>query len=103
MPDLRIATVYCIEIAESYTLSGHMKALGEYLVRTGTTQTTLARRVGVSQPTISDLVNGKASASARVLRRISMATGLSVDELLADETGLLPCDEDSSDPASHVA
>lgn len=63
-----------------------MKALGEYLLRTGTTQKAFAPRVGVSQPTLSNLINGVHSASADLLKRISRETGLSVDDLLADDS-----------------
>jgi transcriptional regulator with XRE-family HTH domain len=60
-----------------------MKALAEYLKRTGLTQTDFAARVGVSQPTVWNLIHGKHSASAEVLMRISRETGLTVDRLLA--------------------
>jgi len=62
-----------------------MKALGNWLTRTNTTQTALASKVGVSQPTISQLINGVCSASSDLLKRLSLETGLSIDELLADD------------------
>lgn len=107
MPDLRIATAYrapyCIEIADSYTRFSHMKALGMYIEQTGTTQTAFARRVGVKQPTISDLINGRRSASTKLLKRISMATGLSVDKLLADDAALCADEAPASSSSSHAA
>jgi transcriptional regulator with XRE-family HTH domain len=69
-----------------------MKALAEYLARTKTTQSAFARRVGVSQPTIWNLVNGEHGASSDLLKRISRETGLSFDELLADEATASPPD-----------
>jgi transcriptional regulator with XRE-family HTH domain len=62
-----------------------MKALGDYMTRTNTTQLAMAKQVGVSQPTIANLVNGVHSASADLLKRLSIATGLTVDQLLADK------------------
>lgn len=62
-----------------------MRALQNYLARTGTTQSAFAKLVDVSQPTIANLVNGVHSASSDLLKRISRVTGLSADELLADE------------------
>jgi transcriptional regulator with XRE-family HTH domain len=70
-----------------------MRALADYLVRTQTTQAAFARKVRVSQPTIWNLINGKHSASVALLRRISRETGLSTDELLADETAALSPDD----------
>ena len=62
-----------------------MKALGEWLTRTDTTQSALARDVGVSQPVVSNLVNGVHSASSDLLKRISSRTGIYIDDLLADQ------------------
>lgn len=62
-----------------------MKALRSYLERTRTTQAAFAKRVGVSQPTIHNLVNGVHSASSDLLKRIVQETGLSADELLTDD------------------
>jgi transcriptional regulator with XRE-family HTH domain len=63
----------------------HMRALRLYLESTGTSHAALARRVGVSQPTIWNIANGKHSASTDLLKRICRETGLSADDLLADE------------------
>ena len=81
-----IRLAYCVSIRHSYTLAA-MQALRSYLHRTHTSQKAFAKRVGVSQPTIANLVNGVHSASADLLKRISRATGLSADELLADDAG----------------
>jgi transcriptional regulator with XRE-family HTH domain len=61
-----------------------MKALREYLDRSGITQAAFAKRVGVSQPTVSNWVRGAHSASPATLKRISRATGVPLDALLAD-------------------
>lgn len=61
-----------------------MQALRAYLEKSAITQAAFARLVGVSQPTIANLVNGKHSASVPLLRRLSLVTGLSTDDLLAD-------------------
>lgn len=60
-----------------------MKALATYLENTGTSQTEFAKRVGVSQPTISDIIRGVHSPSVDLLKRIAKETRLSVDKLLA--------------------
>lgn len=62
-----------------------MQALDSYLKATNTTQTEFARRVGVSQPTISDIINKRHSPSVDLLKRIAKETGLSIDELLSPE------------------
>lgn len=63
-----------------------MKALGAYLEKNGITQAAFAEDIGVSQPTIANLVNGVHGASNVLLKRISRKTGLSFDELLAEES-----------------
>ena len=63
-----------------------MQALDSYLKATNTTQAEFARRVGVSQPTISDILRGVHSPSVSLLKRIAHETGLSLDELLTPET-----------------
>ena len=60
-----------------------MEALKTYRERTGVTQTELARRCNVSQPTICDIENGKQSPSLELLKRLTKVTGLSADKLLA--------------------
>ena len=77
-----------------------MKALRNYLERTQTTQSAFAERLGVSQPTVANLVNGVHSASAKLLKRIARETGLSVDELLADELTAKPASTIVSDHVS---
>jgi transcriptional regulator with XRE-family HTH domain len=61
-----------------------MDALKSYLEITKTTQADLARRCGVSQPTISDIVNGVHSPSMDLLKRLTKVTGLSADKLLSN-------------------
>lgn len=61
-----------------------MEALRTYLELTETTQSELARRVGVSQPTISDIINGVHSPSMELLKRLTKVTGLSADKLIAN-------------------
>lgn len=63
-----------------------MKALETYLKTTKTSQTEFARRVGVSQPTISDIIRGQHSPSIPLLKRISKETRLSLDKLLSGGT-----------------
>jgi transcriptional regulator with XRE-family HTH domain len=63
-----------------------MKALESYLKSTNTSQTEFARQVGVSQPTISDIIRGEHSPSVKLLKRISKKTRLSLDQLLSDAT-----------------
>jgi transcriptional regulator with XRE-family HTH domain len=48
----------------------------------GLTQSALAQMLDVSQPTVSDWINGNIKPSADRLIKISARTGLSVDELL---------------------
>jgi transcriptional regulator with XRE-family HTH domain len=67
-----------------------MQALRSYLDRTNTTQSAFAKRVGVSQATVANWVNGVHSASAEQLRNIAREAGCSVDELLADSASERP-------------
>lgn len=62
-----------------------MKALAAWLKATNTSQKALAELVGVSQPTISDILSGKHSPSVDLLKKIIRVTGLSADELLSEE------------------
>lgn len=63
-----------------------MKALDSWLKAKNTTQTAFAKSVGVSQATISDIINGKHNASVKLLKRIAKKTGLTIDRLLSSET-----------------
>ena len=63
-----------------------MKALQRYLEDTATTQTELARQIGVSQPTVWEWLNGHTSPSADNLVRLSGITGISIDKLLKDRS-----------------
>jgi len=64
-----------------------MEALRRYLETTGTTQTEFAKRVGVTQVTVSNLVNGVHGPSMALLRDLVRETGLSADDLLASDAG----------------
>lgn len=59
-----------------------MERLREHLVEKEITQADFARRMGVSQPTVSDWLNGKSLPSVANLREISRETGITLDELL---------------------
>ena len=59
-----------------------MERLREYMTSSGLTQAELARRLGVSQPTVSDWLSGNIKPTVRRLLTISKKTGISVDELL---------------------
>lgn len=59
-----------------------MDRLREYMEQHGLTQYELAKRLGVSQPTVCDWINGNFTPTAKRLLLISKRTGLSVDELL---------------------
>lgn len=84
MQRFAIGLSYCNSIGISDKFS-HMQALDTYLKTTNTTQADFARRLGVSQPTISDIIRGVHSPSVKLLKRISEETGISVDQLLSSE------------------
>lgn len=84
MREAGIGVTYCVVIGISDRFSVHMQALKTYRERTKTTQAELARRLGVSQPTICEIENGNQMPTIRLLKRISKVTGLSADKLLAN-------------------
>jgi transcriptional regulator with XRE-family HTH domain len=59
-----------------------MKALQRYMDENGLSQTQLAAKLGVCQPTVSYWISGGKNPSMTRLRDIARATGLSVDSLL---------------------
>jgi transcriptional regulator with XRE-family HTH domain len=59
-----------------------MIPLTDWLADTETTQAELATKMGVSQPAVSDWINGHTFPSIKNLRRLSKITGLTIDELL---------------------
>jgi transcriptional regulator with XRE-family HTH domain len=59
-----------------------MEALERYLKDHSVSQAEFARQVNVSQPTVSDWINGKISPSTKKLRAIAAHTGISLDALL---------------------
>lgn len=61
-----------------------MDRLKRYLEESGVTQTELASQVGVKQPTVWEWLHGDSQPSVDNLRKLSSATGLSIDELLSN-------------------
>jgi transcriptional regulator with XRE-family HTH domain len=61
-----------------------MQALRKWLEVTRTTQAEFSREMGISQPTLHGILTGKHSAGSVLLKRISLATRISIDDLLAD-------------------
>jgi transcriptional regulator with XRE-family HTH domain len=59
-----------------------MKALQRYMDENGLSQTQLAAKLGVCQPTVSYWLSGGKHPSGSRLRDISRCTGLTVDSLL---------------------
>lgn len=59
-----------------------MEGLRSYMLEHGITQTELAKRLGLEQPTVSDWINGHTHPRVETLLKLSEMTGLSVDELL---------------------
>lgn len=59
-----------------------MEGLRAYMESRGFTQIAIARLLGVSQPTVSDWLNGNTKPTAERLLELSEKTGLSIDELL---------------------
>ena len=51
----------------------------------GLTQADMARSIGVSQPYLAQLENGRRQGSVSIYQRLARQLGLSVDELLPDE------------------
>ncbi len=60
-----------------------MERLKRWLEESNTTQASLAERMKVSQPTVSDWINGNTSPTTAKLRTLGEITGLSIDELLS--------------------
>jgi DNA-binding XRE family transcriptional regulator len=52
----------------------------------GLTQVDMAQAIGVSQPYLAQLENGQREGSVSVYQRLARRLGLSVDELLPDES-----------------
>jgi DNA-binding XRE family transcriptional regulator len=55
----------------------------------GFTQADMAQKIGVSQPYLAQLENGQREGSVSVYQRLAKQLGLSVDELLPDEPGVV--------------
>ena len=51
----------------------------------GYTQADIARLIGVSQPYLARLENGRREVSVSLYQRLARQSGLSIDELLSDE------------------
>lgn len=63
-----------------------MPVLRAYLEEHRLTQVEFAEQIGVSQPTVCDVINGKSMPSTRLLLAISKKTGLSLDKLFSART-----------------
>jgi transcriptional regulator with XRE-family HTH domain len=63
-----------------------MNRLKEYLQEQAMTQAELARRVGVTQPTVWGWLSGDSLPSAETLKKLATATGLSIDALLDQQS-----------------
>ncbi len=74
------------EAAENMKLySALMMALKEHIVRTGLTQAQAAKRFGVTQPRVSDLMRGKIDLFAiDTLVNMATAAGLHVEMRILD-------------------
>lgn len=59
----------------------------------GVTQARFAYQCGFTQAAMSQILSGKRTPSLETLKRIHMATGVSIDHLLGIKTGLEPLDE----------
>ena len=57
----------------------------------GVTITELAGIVGITQPNLSNVVNGKTSPSLDLLQRIADALGVEVSELFAPSRNVIRC------------
>ena len=57
----------------------------------GVTITELAGIVGITQPNLSNVVNGKTSPSLDLLQRIAAALGVEVAELFAPSKNVIRC------------
>lgn len=80
-----------------------MKALAVYLERNQLTQARFASNVGLSQPTIANLVNGVHSASSEVLKTLSRETAYPVDVLLMTDAEFDAWDRRGTPPRRAVA
>lgn len=67
--------------------------IGLFFQRSGIPQKEIARRCGLSAPTVSKLVNRRTLPRPQMLKTIAEAFGVSVDELLGRQPG----------PSSHPA
>jgi len=63
-----------------------MEKLRAWLADNGITQSSFAKDLKVSQPTVSDWLTGETTPSTSNLRAIAARTGLSLDDLLAAPT-----------------
>lgn len=63
-----------------------MERLKQYLEAEEISQAELARRMGVSQPTVWEWLNGQTLPSAKRLQKLSELTGISINDLLAAQS-----------------
>ena len=59
-----------------------MKAIKDYLQLSGMTQVELARRAGMSAITLNHFIAGRREPKIKNLRKLSLATGISFENLL---------------------
>lgn len=64
-----------------------MLSIAEERRRQKMTQVALARAAHVSQPSLSDIENGRVVPRVDTVQRIARALGCTVDELLCEEDG----------------
>lgn len=64
-----------------------MTDLLHYLSRSGKKAATLAKELGVKPSTVTRILRGERKPSVELARRISLATGISVDVLRPDIFG----------------
>lgn len=67
-----------------------MKALRAWLESSNTTQQSLAERMGVKPPTVSQWLSGQYTPRPKKLRELSAITGLSIEQLLAEPAAAAP-------------
>jgi transcriptional regulator with XRE-family HTH domain len=61
-----------------------MNDLMAEFVRRGLTQTTVARRVGISRGHLSDVLHGRRGMTERLARDIARATGIAMSDFVPD-------------------
>lgn len=60
-----------------------MKILREYLTLTGVRQVELAAKLDIDQPHLNNLIQGRIEAGPKLIKKISDATTIKVEKLIA--------------------